>query len=883
MKSLSAFRLISLFASAAVLAACGGGGGGGSSTTPPPAATTFTVGGTLAGLASGASVILQNNAGSNLTVSANGTFTFATAVASGGAYAVTVLTQPSNQTCTVTSGSGTVSANVTNVAVNCVTNPANTFTVGGTVSGLATGATVVLRNNGANNASVAANGAFTFPAQASGSAYAVTVFTQPTSPVQVCSVTNGSGTVTANVSNVSVTCVTPVPGTFSIGGTVSGLSTGGSVVLRNNGGNDLTVSANGAFTFTTPVTAYAVTVFTQPTAPAGSPAGQTCTVTSGSGTASAAVTNVAVACVNNDAGAPTVTARSPLTNAVGSKLQGGVVTATLSEAISSTNLQSFLTLTSTAGAVTGTVSLVGGNQVVFTPAAALSFDTTYTATLTTAVRDNAGNPLAANVVWSFNTGKKIAIGYEHTCVRLLNGSVKCWGHTEGFAGSYGQLGYDDPHNRGDGLDPAGQASPYWVSAGMPAVNLGTGRTAVAIAAGDYHTCAILDNGDTKCWGSNDDGELGQGNLANQLDTSNPPGSSHGIGDEPTDGSGGVGEMPRLGPINFGGGHKAIEIVGGQFFTCARLDDNTVKCFGKNDAGQLGLGNTTPLNAPGAAIDFGTGLTPISISAGHAHACAILRDNTTSAKSVKCWGGNQWGQLGLGDTNNRGDGPGEMGASLPTVLLGAGRTADYLLATGGSNCAILDNQATKCWGLNTWGQVGLTAGNGDPTPGPAQLLCTDDPNDCIGDQPNEVNNTTVAIAAGTTARLAIGFRHACALLTNNTLKCWGSNEQGQLGLEDNTGTRTIVGNDPNEVNNLTTTFLTFLKPGTVVGEITAGGLHTCVWNTNGNELNCWGNNSYGQLGHNDTYGFPPDAFFPGNYWGAGALQMGVHLKDTNVGL
>ena len=84
---------------------------------PAPTPTTYTVGGTLTGL-TGASVVLQNNGGSNLTASANGAFTFTTAVESGGAYSVTVLTQPSGQTCTVTSGTGTVSANVTNVAVN---------------------------------------------------------------------------------------------------------------------------------------------------------------------------------------------------------------------------------------------------------------------------------------------------------------------------------------------------------------------------------------------------------------------------------------------------------------------------------------------------------------------------------------------------------------------------------------------------------------------------------------------------------------------------------------------------------------------------------------------------------------------------------------------
>jgi hypothetical protein len=255
---------------------------------------SYTIGGTVSGLATGNEVVLRNNGGNNLTVAANGSFTFSTPVTDGGVYAVTVLTQPTspNQTCVVTNGSGTVAgANVTNVSVVCTTT---TYTIGGTLSGLAAGATVVLRNNGGNDLVASGNGGFAFGIPlADGSPYAVTVFTQPTTPNQICVVTNGSGTVAgANVTNVSVVCTT---NTYTIGGTVSGLATGNVVVLRNNGGNNLTVAANGSFTFSTPVTdggAYAVTVLTQPTSP-----NQTCVVTNGSGTvAGANVTNVSVVC-----------------------------------------------------------------------------------------------------------------------------------------------------------------------------------------------------------------------------------------------------------------------------------------------------------------------------------------------------------------------------------------------------------------------------------------------------------------------------------------------------------------------------------------------------------------------------------------------------------
>ena len=148
-----------------------------------------------------------------------------------------------------------------------------TFSVGGTVSGL-TGS-VVLQDNGADDLTVTANGPFTFATRRPfGTSYAVTVKTNPTG--QTCTVANGTGTIgTANVTNVTVTCTTL---TFSVGGTVSGLT--GSVVLQDNGADDLTVTANGPFTFATrrPFgTGYAVTVKTNPT-------GQGCTVTNGTGT-----------------------------------------------------------------------------------------------------------------------------------------------------------------------------------------------------------------------------------------------------------------------------------------------------------------------------------------------------------------------------------------------------------------------------------------------------------------------------------------------------------------------------------------------------------------------------------------------------------------------
>jgi hypothetical protein len=252
---------------------------------------SHTIGGSVSGL-SGSGLVLRNNGGDSLPVSANGAFTFSTPLTSGAPYGVTVLTQPTNpsQTCTVASGSGTVgSANIANVSISCVTN---SFTVGGTVSGH-NGTGLTLKLNGTTNLVVAGNGTFAFGAITDGSAYSVAVFVQPLD--QTCTVANGSGTLTgANVANVAVSCTN---NPHTVGGSVSGLS-GSGLVLRNNGGDSLPVSANGAFAFSTSLTsgaAYSVTILTQPTNPS-----QTCTVTSGSGTVgSSNVTNVAVTCTPN--------------------------------------------------------------------------------------------------------------------------------------------------------------------------------------------------------------------------------------------------------------------------------------------------------------------------------------------------------------------------------------------------------------------------------------------------------------------------------------------------------------------------------------------------------------------------------------------------------
>ncbi len=255
------------------------------------AAKSYTIGGSVTGLATGGQLSLLDNGADALTIAANGKFVFATPVAANSSYAVIVAAQPAGQTCTVSNGSGAgVVANISNVAVTCSTN---TFSISGSVNGLASGQQVTLLDNNADPLILSANGSFSFATPvAYNSSYAVTVGTQP--DFATCSVSNGSGSgVVANVSNVAVTCAL---NSYTVAGSVMGLTSGQQVTLNNNGSDPVTVAADGSFAFATPVPyggSYAVTIGTQPI-------GETCSVTNGNGANMAAnVGNVAVSCVVN--------------------------------------------------------------------------------------------------------------------------------------------------------------------------------------------------------------------------------------------------------------------------------------------------------------------------------------------------------------------------------------------------------------------------------------------------------------------------------------------------------------------------------------------------------------------------------------------------------
>ena len=209
-------------------------------------------------------------------------------------------------------------------------------------------------------------------------------------------------------------------------------------------------------------------------------------------------------------------------------------------------------------------------------------------------------------VTSLDTNVEIIVtGEDHTCTILVDKSVKCWG-----ANGSGQLGLGrfrtfPNHNK-------------------LSVNLGSNATAIALAAGSKHTCAILHDGSVKCWGNNAYGQLGIGNsgLATSKNT------------------------PQL--VNLGSNATAIALAAGSAHTCAILNDKSLKCWGRNSKGQLGLGHASLKTTP-HPVNLGSNIKVIGIATGSLHTCAILSNK--SNKSVKCWGQNHFGQLGIGKVND----------------------------------------------------------------------------------------------------------------------------------------------------------------------------------------------------------------------------------------
>jgi hypothetical protein len=268
--------------------------------------------------------------------------------------------------------------------------PVASYTLSGTVAGLS-GTGLVLSNSGVNlPVSSGTTFAFAQPLNA-GAAYAVTVATQPSSPAQVCTVANGSGSANANVSNVSVTCVTV---TYTISGTVSGLT--GTGLEVTNDGVDLPIAADGTFTFAAPVNAgasYAVSVGAYPSSPA-----QDCTVANGTGTATANVSNVAVTCVVMPM---TITSSTPA-NAAASVARSIVPTVTFSAMLDDATVPGHVTFRRGTQPVPATIAAIA-DTLTITPQSPLSLLTTYTVAADTALLGLYGEPTAAGSSVTFTT------------------------------------------------------------------------------------------------------------------------------------------------------------------------------------------------------------------------------------------------------------------------------------------------------------------------------------------------------------------------------------------------------------------------------------------------------------------------------------------------
>lgn len=262
---------------------------------------------------------------------------------------------------------------------------------------------------------------------------------------------------------------------------------------------------------------------------------------------------------------------------------------------------------------------------------------------------------------------QVSVGSWHTCVLFSNSKVKCFG----FPGENGRAA-----EMGDQLD---------------FIDLGNEAEIKEISSGGYHTCALFSNSKMKCFGMNIYGQLGYGDLNGR--------------------TGG-----NLSFVNLGTDLAVKQIAGGFMHTCVLFETSKVKCFGNNTFGQLGYGDKKMRGGESGQmgnqlpfVSLGTEATIESISAGYAHTCVLF-----SGSRVKCFGYNEHGQLGYGDTNNRGDDKGEMRQELGFVDIGTDVKIAQLNAGILHTCVLLTSSYLKCFGNNEFGQLGYgdTENRGD---------------------------------------------------------------------------------------------------------------------------------------------------------------------------
>lgn len=341
----------------------------------------------------------------------------------------------------------------------------------------------------------------------------------------------------------------------------------------------------------------------------------------------------------------------------------------------------------------------------------------------------------------------VVTGAYSTCLLTGANGVKCWGSNR-----YGQLG---DGTKVDRLNPTNVQG------------LGTG--VVSISAFGEITCAVTSLGGAKCWGFNEDGELGDG-----------------------------GGVSMSYPVDVQGLTSGVKAVSADSrHTCALTILGGVKCWGSNQWGELGIGFFTGVfPTPLDVVGLSSGI--VAISTGGNQTCAL-----TSGASAKCWGYNNFGQLGDGSTTDR---------AVPVDVLGLGSGVVAVSAGASATCALTSLGGVKCWGSNAFG------GLGDGT-----TVDKSTPVDVLG-----LSTGVVAISAGAGS--------TCALKAGGSVKCWGDNSLGQLG-------------DGSTVAKTTPVDVVGLDSG-VVYLTGSGAAHRCVVLTSG-AVKCWGFNNFGQLGDGTT--------------------------------
>lgn len=326
------------------------------------------------------------------------------------------------------------------------------------------------------------------------------------------------------------------------------------------------------------------------------------------------------------------------------------------------------------------------------------------------------------------------------CLSVATGELRCWG-----GGNTGSLGFiwDGPLGDDETL-----------LAG-PSVDFGDDRL-LQVATGSSHTCAVFEGGHVKCWGSGRYGGTGYASTEN-------------LGDDP-------GEEPKdLPPVDVGGPVRAL--AAGTNYTCAVMEDGGLRCWGSNVYGRLGLGLSVDSNLQ--TIHIGDDETPssvepiqlaggpvIQVAAQGRQVCALHEEGT-----VSCWGETgPW--LGYGkamDAVGVGYGDDELPLVLGLVDIG-GKVVEIVVGDA-FTCVRLENGGVKCWGASNFGQLGY--GNTDYvgySETPAEVGSV------------ELGNEAIALAAG--------WDHACALLADHTVRCWGIGGSGVLGY----GTAESIGDD-----------------------------------------------------------------------------------------